>query len=47
VFEAQILTYMKLLETPKGNLINFNCTNIIKEGKISFVNEFYRILPDE
>jgi GxxExxY protein len=47
VFDAQILTYMKLLEAAKGMLVNFNCTNIIKEGKKSFVNEFYRLLPDE
>jgi len=32
VFEAQLLTYMKLLKKPKGILINFNCTNIFKEG---------------
>ncbi len=30
--EAQILTYMKLAEIPKGLLINFNVTNITKEG---------------
>src|SRR5205085_2976794 len=28
VFEAQLLTYMKLLKAPKGVLINFNCNNI-------------------
>jgi GxxExxY protein len=44
VHEAQILTYMKLLSAPKGLLINFNCTNIIHNGKKSFVNEFYRDL---
>lgn len=42
IHEAQILTYMKLLEAPKGLLINFNCTNIIQNGKKPFVNEFYR-----
>lgn len=44
IHKAQLLTYMKLLKTPKGLLINFNCANIIHEGKISFVNEFYREL---
>jgi len=44
IHEAQLLTYMKLLETPKGLLINFNCTNIIQNGKKPFVNEFYRNL---
>lgn len=44
VFSAQILTYLKLLEKPKGILINFNCTNIFKEGQKTFVNEFYALL---
>src|ERR1035437_1047298 len=29
-FEAQLLTYMKLLKAPKSILINFNCYNIFK-----------------
>ena len=33
VHQAQLLTYLKLLEKPKGILINFNCTNIFKEGQ--------------
>jgi len=41
VFSAQLLTYLKLLEKPKGILINFNCTNIFKEGQQTFVNEYY------
>lgn len=44
IYEAQILTYMKLLNAPKGLLINFNCTNIIHNGKKTFVNELYRDL---
>ena len=32
IFEAQLLTYMKLLKSPKGVLINFNCSNIFNEG---------------
>lgn len=44
IYEAQLLTYMKLLKAPKGLLINFNCTNIIQNGKRTFVNEFYRDL---
>ena len=32
IHEAQLLTYLKLLKKPKGVLINFNCTNIFKEG---------------
>jgi GxxExxY protein len=46
VHQAQLLTYMKLLKTPKGILINFNCTNIFKEGQQTFVNDFFRELPD-
>lgn len=42
VHDAQLLTYMKLLEIPKGFLVNFNCTNIVHNGKKSFVNEYYR-----
>ncbi|WP_316803028.1 GxxExxY protein [Pedobacter nototheniae] len=38
--EAQILTYMKLLKIPKGLLINFNSTNIVQNGKRSYVSEF-------
>jgi GxxExxY protein len=40
IHEAQILTYMKLLRIPKGLLVNFNSTNIVHNGKKSFVNEF-------
>jgi len=46
VFEAQLLTYMQLLEAPKGILINFNCTNLFKEGQKTFVNDFFRFLPE-
>lgn len=46
VHEAQILTYMKLLQKPQGLLINFFTDNITKSMK-PFVNEFFRALPDE
>lgn len=42
--ESQLLTYMKLLKSPKGILINFNCSNIFKEGQKTFVNEYFRQL---
>lgn len=45
VHEAQLLTYMKLMEKPKGILINFNCTNIFREGQKTMVNELYAQLP--
>ena len=46
IFEAQILTYMNLLKVPIGLLINFNVQNIFYEGQQTFVNEFYRLLPE-
>ena len=46
VFEAQLLTYVKLLKAPKGILINFNCSNIFNEGQKTFVNEYFSALPE-
>ncbi|MCT3763952.1 GxxExxY protein [Elizabethkingia anophelis] len=45
-FEAQLLTCMKLLQSPKGLLINFNCLNIFRDGQKTFVNEYFSLLPD-
>ncbi|MEN9489335.1 MAG: hypothetical protein RL494_1600 [Bacteroidota bacterium] len=47
MFEAMLLNYMKLLKSPKGILINFNCFNIFKEGQKTYVNEYFKILPKE
>ncbi len=47
VHEAQVLTYRKLMQKPKGILINFNCTNIFKEGQKTFVNDLFASLPKE
>ena len=47
IHEAVLLTYMRMLEKPKGALINFHCTNIFKEGQKTMVNDLYRGLPDE
>ena len=44
--EAQLLTYMKLLEVPIGLIINFNVTHIFKEGQKTYVNELYRYLEE-
>lgn len=46
IHEAQILTYMKLLESPQGLMINFNTTNIFHEGQKTYVNHIYRTLFD-
>lgn len=45
VHDAVLLTYMRVLEKPKGILINFNCTNIFKRGQKTLVNKFYGALP--
>jgi GxxExxY protein len=45
IHEAQLLTYLKLLEKPKGILINFNCTNIFREGQKTMVTDLYAALP--
>lgn len=45
IHEAQLLTYMKLLEAPQGLLINFYTENISKSMK-PFVNEHFRALPE-
>jgi len=44
LFEAQLLTYMKLLRIPKGLLINFNSSNIFYEGQRTLVNEYFHLL---
>lgn len=46
IHEAQLLTYMKLLQVPKGLLINFNTTNIYLKGQKTYVNELYKNLKD-
>ncbi len=45
VHEAQLLTYMKLLEKPQGLLINFFTDNITKSMK-PFVNDIFKKLDD-
>lgn len=44
VFEAQLLTYMRLLRAPKGVIINFNCKHLFKEGQKTYVNDYFRLL---
>lgn len=38
---AQLLTYMKLLQSPIGLMLNFNCTHLFSEGQKTYVNGFY------
>lgn len=46
IFDAQLLTYMKLLEAPKGILINFNCVNVFHDGQKTFVNRYFELLEE-
>lgn len=46
LYEAQLLSYLKLTCKPKGLLINFNCENI-KDELVSMVTEEYSRLPYE
>jgi len=46
IFEAQILSYMNLLNVPMGLLINFNVNNIYKEGQKTYINKLYNQLWD-
>ena len=45
IHEAQLLTYLRLMERPKGILINFNCMNIFNEGQKTLVTKLYANLP--
>jgi GxxExxY protein len=45
VHKAQLLSYMKLSEKPKGLLINFHTDNIIK-SMTPLVNELFAALPE-
>ena len=44
IHEAQLMSYMKLLNVPIGLMLNFNCSNIFREGQKTYVNELYRYL---
>ena len=46
IFEAQLLTYINLLNSPIGLLIDFNVKNIFYEGQKTLVNKLYTNLED-
>ena len=46
IHEAKLITYMKLLEVPKGIMYNFNVVNLFGEGQKTYVNEIFRTLPE-
>ena len=47
IHDAIRLSYMQMLQKPKGILINFHCVNIFKEGQKTLVNSLFSLLPEE
>jgi len=47
IHDAILLSYMQMLQKPKGVLINFHCVNIFKEGQKTLVNSLFSLLPEE
>ena len=47
IHDAVLLSYMQMLQKPKGILVNFHCTNIFKEGQKTLVNNLFSLLPEE
>lgn len=47
IHEAIVLSYMQMLQKPKGIIINFHCVNIFKEGQKTLINNLFSLLPDE
>jgi len=45
IFDVQLLTYLKLMQKPKGLLLNFNCSNIVSEGQKTLVTSLFAKLP--
>ena len=43
---AKLLNYMNLLKSPKGLMINFNVESLYYDGQKTYVNEFYKSIPD-
>ncbi len=47
IHDAVLLSYMQMLQKPKGVLINFHCVNIFKSGQKTLVNNLFAELPEE
>ena len=47
IHDAVLLSYMQMLQKPKGILINFHCVNIFKEGQKTLVNNLFSLLPED
>lgn len=46
IYEAQLMSYMNLLEAPIGLMINFNVKNIFQQGQKTYVNSLYSRLEN-
>ena len=46
LYQAQLLSYLKLTSKPKGLLFNFNCENI-RSQMVSMVTKEFELLPRE
>ncbi len=47
IHDAVFLSYMQMLQKPKGILINFHCTNLFKQGQKTLVNNLFESLSVE
>jgi GxxExxY protein len=47
IHDAVLLSYMQMLQKPKGILINFHCTNIFIDGQKTLVNNMFSFLSEE
>ena len=47
IHDAVLLSYMHMLQKPKGILINFHCVNIFKNGQKTLVNNLFSLLPED
>lgn len=47
IHQAQILTYMKILNVSKGIIFNFNANKIFPLGQKTIVNNLFWQLPDK
>lgn len=46
IAEAKLISYMKLLKSPKGIMYNFNVVNLYHEGQRTYVNDLFTYLDD-
>ncbi|MEP6617372.1 MAG: GxxExxY protein [Ginsengibacter sp.] len=47
IHDAILLSYMQMLQKPKGVLVNFHCVNIFKAGQKTLINSLFSLLPEE